>query len=98
MPLIHNNKTNRNSDNLDWFYSLFKSFLFTQFGEIMIKLWNGFDSFQEIPYSEMFVWRMNGIAVQSKAHQNTLAFQFFFKKCYNRNASAASLRNGSFSK
>lgn len=45
MPLTHNNKTNRNSDNLDWFYSLFKSFLFTQFGEIMIKLWNGFDSF-----------------------------------------------------
>jgi len=46
----------------------------------------------------MFIWRVNRIAVQSKAHQDGFALQFFFKKSDNRDTSTAALGNWRFAK
>ena len=42
----------------------------------------------------MFVWRMDGIAVETESHQDGFAFEFFFEQGYNRNTSARTHRNG----
>src|SRR5690606_5698853 len=46
----------------------------------------------------MLVGRVDGVAVQTEAHQNSFTFQFLFKKRYNRDTSATSLWNRGFPK
>src|SRR5690554_3261141 len=64
----------------------------------MKKLRNGFNPFQVVPDAVMLIGREYGIAVQTKAHQDTCAVELFFKKCHNRDAATTTLRDWGFAK
>src|SRR5690625_3955968 len=63
----------------------------------MEELRDGFNSFQVVPDAEVFIGRVDSVAVETKTHQDGLAAEFSFKKSYYRDAATASLRNRCFS-
>ena len=68
--------TKSRSFGTNWRY---RQLLFWQFYKILIKQRYGFDSFEVIEDPEVFVWRVNGIAVETKSHEDGFWFQFFFE-------------------
>lgn len=50
--------------------SILRLRLLAQLHKVFVKQRNGFNPFQVIEYSEMFIWRVNGIAVQTESHQD----------------------------
>jgi hypothetical protein len=49
-------------------------FLFAQLHKIFVKQRNSFNPFQVIENSKMFIWRVDGIAIKTKAHKYCFAF------------------------
>src|SRR4051812_14156108 len=72
--------------------------LFTQFGKVLMKIRDCFDTLIEVSQTVLFIGRMQVIAIQTKAHQDGFKSEFFLKQRYDRNTSTSTHRDGRFTK